>query len=170
MKCKCDECKHLKFIRGAVRGIMDADPDEWVCRMDEDEFFYQDWEEDEETGETIECPWFAEQDWGWQCMRLIDADDFAGDILGEIFERGQYTAYTDARLEIGAMTYADVEWDKGYDAAYDHFYDRINERPTVNAIPVDWITEMKNSSLYTDKWALNRVLEMWEEYNAKTDI
>lgn len=63
MRCKCEECDHNMCIRGTVRGIMDADPDEWYCYMDEDDFYYQDWEEDEETGEVVECPSFREKDW-----------------------------------------------------------------------------------------------------------
>ena len=36
---QCEDCIHSKFMKGSVRGIMDADPDEYWCDADED-FYY----------------------------------------------------------------------------------------------------------------------------------
>ena len=53
--CLCNECANCHFYKGAVRGIMDADPDELDCDAGEYDFFFQDWEKDE-FGDLIECP------------------------------------------------------------------------------------------------------------------
>ena len=35
---QCEDCGHACFQRGSVRGIMDADPDEYWCSANEDEY------------------------------------------------------------------------------------------------------------------------------------
>lgn len=39
---QCEDCGHSCCRRGAVRGIMDADPDEYWCDANEDEYYYAD--------------------------------------------------------------------------------------------------------------------------------
>ena len=72
-------------------------------------------------------------------MRLIDVDAFADDLLGYIFERGQASGLWDEQLERDMITYADIEYAKGYDYALEEFYRNLIERPTVEAIPIDWL-------------------------------
>ena len=42
MCSQCENCSHSKFCKGSVRGIMDADPDEYWCSANEDEYYYSD--------------------------------------------------------------------------------------------------------------------------------
>ena len=39
---QCEDCGHACFKRGAVRGVMDCDPDEYWCDANEDEYYYAD--------------------------------------------------------------------------------------------------------------------------------
>ena len=50
---KCDECIHARFKRGTSRGVMDCDPDEYWCDVDQEEYFCAD-----ETEFDIDCPDF----------------------------------------------------------------------------------------------------------------
>ena len=50
---KCNECIHARFKRGTSRGVMDCDPDEYWCDVDQEEYFYAD-----ETEVDIDCPDF----------------------------------------------------------------------------------------------------------------
>lgn len=50
---KCDECIHARFKRGTSRGVMDCDPDEYWCDVDQEEYFCAD-----ETELDIDCPDF----------------------------------------------------------------------------------------------------------------
>ena len=52
---KCNECIHARFRRGTSRGVMDCDPDEYWCDVDQDEYFY--------TDDDIDCPDFSESDY-----------------------------------------------------------------------------------------------------------
>lgn len=72
-------------------------------------------------------------------MRLIDSKVLADEILGEIFERGQASGLWEKQLEIGALTYADIEFAEGYDSALDDVYRQISDMKTVKAIPIEWI-------------------------------
>lgn len=74
-------------------------------------------------------------------MRLIDSKVLADEILGEIFERGQASGLWEKQLEIGALTYADIEYAEGYDRALDDVYRRISDMKTIEAIPIDWIED-----------------------------
>lgn len=72
-------------------------------------------------------------------MRLIDGQKIADELLGEIFERGQASRLWEQQLEIGALTYKDIEFADGYDNALEDIYRRLNNAPTVKAIPIEWI-------------------------------
>ena len=50
---KCNECSHAKFRHGTSRGVMDCDPDEYWCDVDQEEYFCAD-----ETEFDIDCPDF----------------------------------------------------------------------------------------------------------------
>lgn len=50
---KCNECIHARFKRGTSRGVMDCDPDEYWCDVDQEEYFCAD-----ETEFDIDCPDF----------------------------------------------------------------------------------------------------------------
>lgn len=39
---QCENCVHACFARGAERGVMDCDPDEYWCSADEDMYYYGD--------------------------------------------------------------------------------------------------------------------------------
>lgn len=69
-------------------------------------------------------------------MRLIDGEELANEILGEIFERGQASGLWEQQLEIGAITYADIEFSEGYDSALENVYRQISDMKTVDAMPV----------------------------------
>lgn len=79
-------------------------------------------------------------------MRLIDGKLLADEILGEIFERGQASGLWEKQLEIGALTYADIEFGKGYDSALDDVYRQISDMKTVDAMPVIRCKDCKFSS------------------------
>lgn len=72
-------------------------------------------------------------------MRPIDGKELADEILGEIYERGQASGIWEKQLEIGAITYRDIEFADGYDRALDDVYRKIKAMPTVEAIPIEWI-------------------------------
>lgn len=42
MCSSCDNCIHSKFSKGACRGVMDCDPDEYWCSANEDVYYYSD--------------------------------------------------------------------------------------------------------------------------------
>lgn len=91
-------------------------------------------------------------------MRLIDGKLLADEILGEIFERGQASGLWGKQLEIGALTYADIEYAEGYDRALDDVYRRISDMSTVDAIPVEWIAEWVTTH---DGFSWSRMLHDW---------
>ena len=49
----CETCGWARFRRGACRGVMDCDPDEYWCECD-NEYFYGEREYDED-GEELDC-------------------------------------------------------------------------------------------------------------------
>ena len=57
----CEDCIHAKFQRGIQRGVMDCDPDEYWCSMD-DPYFNGEREYDED-GEELWCPYYRERGW-----------------------------------------------------------------------------------------------------------
>lgn len=89
-------------------------------------------------------------------MRLIDADAFADDLLGYIFERGQASGKWDEQLERDMITYADIEYANGYDYALEEFHRNLIERPTVEAIPIEWLHSIMERQLI---FALNSEME-----------
>lgn len=112
-------------------------------------------------------------------MRLIDGKELADEILGKIYERGQASGIWEEQLEIGAITYRDIEFANGYDHALDDIYRRINNAPTVNAIPIEWVKEeldyarkmYDNSTELTEPYwrgnvsALEVLIIRWEKEN-----
>jgi len=56
---RCDDCIHNKHIPMVCRGIMDCDPPEDYCDLD-DEHYYEEPEIDEETGEELVCEHYSE--------------------------------------------------------------------------------------------------------------
>lgn len=100
-------------------------------------------------------------------MRLIDADAFADDLLGYIFERGQASGKWKEQLERDMITYADIEYANGYDYALEEFHRNLIERPTVNAIPIEWIKEQVADGYYD----ICEIMYHWErENNIKENI
>ena len=102
-------------------------------------------------------------------MRLIDADAFADDLLGYIFERGQASGLWDEQLERDMITYADIEYAKGYDYALEECHRNLIERPTVEAIPIEWIRKYTNhrTAEFGDMWVfINCMINDWEKENA----
>lgn len=100
-------------------------------------------------------------------MRLIDGKAFADEILGEIYERGQASGIWEEQLEIGAITYRDIEFADGYDKALDDIYRRINNAPTVKAIPIEFIKAFKKKfrAVASVKAVIEWLLEEWEKEN-----
>ena len=45
MSSCCESCRKIGFIKGACRGVMDCDPDEYYCEADNDFYFCCDDEE-----------------------------------------------------------------------------------------------------------------------------
>ena len=102
-------------------------------------------------------------------MRLIDGKELADEILGKIYERGQASGLWEKQLEIGAITYRDVEFADGYDKALDDVYEKINDVPTVKAIPVEWLYQKRTLYLenecYMSLMVINEILNWWEKEN-----
>lgn len=74
-------------------------------------------------------------------MKLIDGQKIADELLGEIFERGQASGLWEQQLEIGALSYKDIEFADGYDTALENLYRQINEAKEIKAIPIEWIKD-----------------------------
>jgi hypothetical protein len=69
-------------------------------------------------------------------MRPIDGKELADTLLGEIFDRGQESARYEDMLEIGAMSYTDLEFINGFDEGLNYVYRMIENAPTIDAEPV----------------------------------
>lgn len=93
-------------------------------------------------------------------MRPIDGKLLADKILGEIFERGQASGLWEKQLEIGALTYADIEFADGYDSALADVYRQISDMKTVDAIPVEWIANWVTTH---DEFSWSRMLHDWRK-------
>lgn len=52
-KC-CEECKYCKVINGSQRGVIDCDPDEYICEVNADEF------EDYDFNDDVDCSSFEQ--------------------------------------------------------------------------------------------------------------
>lgn len=100
-------------------------------------------------------------------MRLIDGKKLADEILGEILERGQASGLWEQQLEIGALTYRDIEFANGYDKALDEVYRKINDMPTVEAIPIKWIAkkaiDTDEQGAFTTAYLI--LIEEWRKEN-----
>lgn len=106
--------------------------------------------------------------------RLINADAFAEELLGYIYERGQESGSYENKIEIGAMTYRDLAYEDGYDYALEEFWHNLEERPTVDAIPKEWIRKWARKMVAeTDNFNWGTftliMLEDWEKENAEGD-
>lgn len=77
-------------------------------------------------------------------MKLIDGQIIADELLGEIFERGQASRLWEQQLEIGALTYKDIEFANGYDLALDNLYRQIRDAEEIKAIPIEFIRAYLN--------------------------
>ena len=99
-------------------------------------------------------------------MRLIDGKELADEILGKIYERGQASGLWEKQLEIGAITYRDVEFADGYDKALDDVYEKINDVPTVKAIPIEWIEKWGWKNGMSESMSLRVMIDDWEKENA----
>ena len=94
-------------------------------------------------------------------MRLIDADAFADELLGYIFERGQASGLWEEQLERDMITYADIEYAKGYDYALEEFYRNLTiSRPTVEAIPIDWLVTKAKEMVLTQGTKFYSLLDL----------
>lgn len=104
-----------------------------------------------------------------QNMRLIDGKLLADEILGEIFERGQASGLWEQQLEIGALTYADIEYADGYDSALEHVYRQISDMKTVEAIPIEWMEKWFEEHLRSandgDDVTVDVMLDDWRKEN-----
>ena len=67
-------------------------------------------------------------------MRLIDGKDLADTLLGVIFDRGHDSARYEEMLEIGAMTYMDLEYTHGFDDGLNYVHRMIENAPTIDKI------------------------------------
>jgi hypothetical protein len=112
--------------------------------------------------------------------RLIDADAFAEELLGYIYERGQESGSYEDKIEIGAMTYRDLAYENGYDYALEEFWHNLEERPTVDAISIEWLENFMNklprdnstdgmSWTSLERWGIKMAISAWERENAKID-
>lgn len=81
---------------------------------------------------------------------LIDRIKVLEEMLGIMFQQGQESAYYDDKIEIGAMTYSDVEYENGKSDGMDIAYNMIADAPEIKAIPVEWIDE------YTTRLVIKR--------------
>lgn len=112
-------------------------------------------------------------------MKLIDGQKIADDLLGEIFERGQASGLWEQQLEIGALSYKDIEFADGYDTALENLYRQIREAEEVKAIPIEWIKNWGDKFYkvingrryymgdgYDTVWDM---LEDWEKENESRD-
>lgn len=109
-------------------------------------------------------------------MRLIDGQKIADELLGEIFERGQVSRLWEQQLEIGALTYKDIEFADGYDLALDNLYRQIRDAEEIKAIPVEWIKKyIAEEGIYPNREllsveqadAIERMVENWEKENER---
>lgn len=101
-------------------------------------------------------------------MRLIDGQKIADELLGLMFERGQASGLWERQLEIGALSYKDIEFADGYDTALENLYRQINEAKEIKAIPIEWIENYiaERSSMSGVNWSyVKEMLEDWEKEN-----
>lgn len=115
---------------------------------------------------------------------LIDQIKVLEEMLGIMFQQGQESAYYDDKIEIGAMTYSDVEYENGKSDGMDIAYNMIADAPEIKAIPIEWIEKWLDKITGTRdgedisqlpeqlKFAIEMInlMEMeWEKENADTN-
>lgn len=120
---------------------------------------------------------------------LIDRIKVLEEMLGIMFQQGQESAYYDDKIEIGAMTYSDVEYENGKSEGMDIAYNMIADAPEIKAIPIEWLhsimkkqlifameSEMEGTTTVKDGFihcvsgalacqVLANVIELWEKEN-----
>ena len=98
---------------------------------------------------------------------LIDRIKVLEEMLGIMFQQGQESAYYDDKIEIGAMTYSDVEYENGKSDGMDIAYNMIADAPEIKAIPIEWIKkwEQKEENYYLFKDLTRKLIEDWEKEN-----
>ena len=103
---------------------------------------------------------------------LIDRIKVLEEMLGIMFQQGQESAYYDDKIEIGAMTYSDVEYENGKSEGMDIAYNMIADAPEIKAIPIEWIkkwcNEHNRKSLeerLLKRYGVITMLEDWEKEN-----
>ena len=105
---------------------------------------------------------------------LIDRIKVLEEMLGIMFQQGQESAYYDDKIEIGAMTYSDVEYENGKSDGMDIAYNMIADAPEIKAIPIEWIKKyVAEEGIYPNREllsveqadAIERMVENWEKEN-----
>lgn len=100
---------------------------------------------------------------------LIDRIKVLEEMLGIMFQQGQESAYYDDKIEIGAMTYSDVEYENGKSDGMDIAYNMIADAPEIKAIPIEYIQKWNNNyiadTMRNGRTIINQMLEDWEKEN-----
>ena len=100
---------------------------------------------------------------------LIDRIKVLEEMLGIMFQQGQESAYYDDKIEIGAMTYSDVEYENGKSEGMDIAYNMIADAPEIKAIPIEWLYQKRTLYLenecYMSLMVINEILNWWEKEN-----
>ena len=86
-------------------------------------------------------------------------------MLGIMFQQGQESAYYDDKIEIGAMTYSDVEYENGKSDGMDIAYNMIADAPEIKAIPIEWIEEWGWKNGMSESMSLRVMIDDWEKEN-----
>jgi len=84
-------------------------------------------------------------------MRLVNADKLEADMYHNAFE-------IDTDLQ---------KWDSGCWIRYKMFENVINEQPTVEAIPIEWMKQWYRNRGWIRNYEFERMLNEWEEENGK---
>ena len=96
---------------------------------------------------------------------LIDRIKVLEEMLGIMFQQGQESAYYDDKIEIGAMTYSDVEYENGKSDGMDIAYNMIADAPEIKAIPIEWIEEWGWKNGMSESMSLRVMIDDWEKEN-----
>ena len=96
---------------------------------------------------------------------MIDRIKVLEEMLGIMFQQGQESAYYDDKIEIGAMTYSDVEYENGKSDGMDIAYNMIADAPEIKAIPIEWIEEWGWKNGMSESMSLRVMIDDWEKEN-----
>lgn len=86
-------------------------------------------------------------------MRIIDADKLEADMYHNAFE-------VDTDLQ---------RWDSGCWIRYKMFENVIEEQPTVDAIPIEWIEKWGWRNGMSESMSLGVMIDDWRKENDKAD-